>query len=97
MLGALNEAEDALSAYGQDQTRRALFERAAAEDRAALALARRRFEAGAVSYRDVLQAEARLEDAELALTGATAASAEDLVGLYKALGGGWQTGKADAG
>ncbi len=90
VLGALHEVQDAITAYGQEQTRRASLQAASAQTRTALALARRRYETGSVSFRDVLDAEDRLEQAELAQTGSAATTAQDLVALYKALGGGWQ-------
>ncbi len=59
------------------------------QSQAALALAERRYQVGAVSFRDVLDAEDRAQAAQLALTASTAATSEDLVLLYKSLGGGW--------
>jgi outer membrane protein, multidrug efflux system len=97
VLGALHEVEDAITAYDRERARRASLETAATETRTALTLARQRYAAGSVSYRDVLDAEDRLEQAELALTASTAATAQDLVGLYKALGGGWEAGDARPG
>lgn len=92
VLAALQEAEDAISACGQDQAQHAALEAADDHARQALSLARRRFEAGAVSFRDVLDAEGRLEQADQALARGTAASAADTITLYKALGGGWEAG-----
>jgi NodT family efflux transporter outer membrane factor (OMF) lipoprotein len=90
VLAALHEAENAITAYGLEQARRSSLQIATDETRAALELARRRYKAGSVGFRDVLDAESRLEQADLALTVSTGATAEDLVGLYKALGGGWE-------
>lgn len=94
VLAALHEVEDAITAYDQEQSRRAALQTAQSESRAALALAEQRYRAGSVSFRDVLDAQDRLQGAELALTTSTAATSEDLVTLYKALGGGWQAGEA---
>jgi NodT family efflux transporter outer membrane factor (OMF) lipoprotein len=90
VLTALHEVDDAITAYAQEQARQASLEAATAQSRAALALARQRFERGSVSFRDVLNAQDRLQQAELASTVSLAATSQDLVTLYKALGGGWQ-------
>jgi NodT family efflux transporter outer membrane factor (OMF) lipoprotein len=92
VLTALHEVEDDITAYDQEQSRRASLQAAVEQNRTALDLARRRYAAGSVSFRDVLDAEDKLQQAELALTGSQALTDEDLVGLYKALGGGWRTG-----
>ncbi|MDR3512149.1 MAG: efflux transporter outer membrane subunit [Caulobacteraceae bacterium] len=92
VLAALHEVDDAITAYDLEQSRRTSLETAVAENRTALALAQRRYQTGSVSFRDVLDAEDKLQQAQLALTASAAATDEDLVGLYKALGGGWQAG-----
>jgi hypothetical protein len=55
--------------------------------------------AGALSACAGLAAAAAVKDARQGGLGddLDVAAAEDLVGLYKALGGGWETGKAGAG
>lgn len=90
VLGALDQAEDAVSAYGQQKVRQDSLQAATAESRAAFELTQRSFTTGSSSYRDVLMARARLQQAELALAASTALTDQDLVGLYRALGGGWQ-------
>lgn len=89
VLIALHETNDAILAYSQEQGRRADLRRALAESRAALGLAEARYRAGAVSFRDVLDAQDKVHAAELGLAASTTAVSEDLVMLYKALGGGW--------
>jgi NodT family efflux transporter outer membrane factor (OMF) lipoprotein len=89
VLAALQESEDAIDAYQQEQVRLAQLDAAVAEARRALGLAQSRFHAGSVSFRDVLDAQSRLQQAELAWTTSRAAAAENLVALYRALGGGW--------
>jgi outer membrane protein, multidrug efflux system len=61
------------------------------QNRAALALARQRYTGGITTFLDVLDAERSLQQTELALADSTAALSTDLVTLYKALGGGWET------
>jgi multidrug efflux system outer membrane protein len=91
VLTALNQVEDALAAYGSDQARRAALETAVTASRNARMLARQRYESGVASFIDVLDAERTEEQNALALADATTAVSADLVQLYRALGGGWQS------
>ena len=94
VLGAVHEVDDAIAAYAQEQSRRQSLESAVTEGGKALDLAEARYRAGSVSFRDVLDAQQVLEQAELALSASTAAASEDLVTLYKTLGGGWEAAAA---
>jgi outer membrane protein, multidrug efflux system len=49
-----------------------------------------RYECGATSYLEVLDADTRLFDAQLGLAQAQLAEVSALVEIYRALGGGWQ-------
>jgi NodT family efflux transporter outer membrane factor (OMF) lipoprotein len=89
VLGALNDVDDALAAYGADQQRREALGQTVARNRDAVDLAGRRYASGVASFIDVLDAERTLEQNELALADSTTAVSTDLVVLYKALGGGW--------
>ena len=86
---AFQETEDAL--VGQVKSR----ERADAQGQQAQALrsyaqlARARYEGGYSSYLEVLDAERSLFNAELQYTQAQANVLAQMIGLYKALGGGW--------
>jgi multidrug efflux system outer membrane protein len=90
VLGALNQVEDALAAYGSDQARRASLETAVTASRNARLLARERYQSGVASFIDVLDAERTEEQNEVELADATTAVSADLVQLYRALGGGWE-------
>jgi outer membrane protein, multidrug efflux system len=92
VLGALHQVEDALAAYGADQARRASLETAVTASRNARLLARERYQSGVASFIDVLDAERTEEQNEVALADATTAVSADLVQLYRALGGGWESG-----
>jgi outer membrane protein, multidrug efflux system len=92
VLTALNQVEDALAAYGSDQARRASLETAVTASRNARLLARERYQSGVASFIDVLDAERTEEENELSLADARTAVSADLVQLYRALGGGWQSG-----
>ncbi len=91
VLNALNQVEDTLAAYGADQTQRVSLEAAVNSSRNALALARQRYESGVANFIVVLDAERTEQQTELELASATTAVSLDLVRLYKALGGGWQS------
>lgn len=89
VLAALHEVDDALAAYGPDQARTAALTETVARNRDAMALARQRYASGVGSYIEVLDAERTLQQNELALAESAAAVSSDLVGIYRALGGGW--------
>jgi outer membrane protein TolC len=92
VLNALHEVDNALSAYGADQQRRAWLDAAVAQNHDALALARQRYEGGISTFIDVLDAERTQQQNELSRTDSVTAVATDLVRVYRALGGGWQSG-----
>jgi outer membrane protein, multidrug efflux system len=87
---AFREVSDALVGYGKRREFRdqqaLLF--AAAQD--ARRLAQIRYEGGATSYLEVLDADTRLFDAELGLAEAELNKLSAYVEIYRALGGGWQ-------
>lgn len=89
VLGALEETENALVSYGRSrQQLDHLRDSVTASDRA-VALAHARYEGGASSFLDVLEAERAQLDAQDRYAQARAATGTQLVALYKALGGGW--------
>jgi multidrug efflux system outer membrane protein len=90
VLTALNEADNALTAYGADQTRRLALARTVERNRDAVTFARQRYASGVAAFIEVLDAERTLRQNELSLADGTAAVSTDLVVLYKALGGGWR-------
>jgi outer membrane protein, multidrug efflux system len=91
VLVALQDVENALAAYGSDQDRRVSLAAAAEASGNALTLARQRYESGVTNFIEVLDAERTLEQNQLSLAEATTAISTDLVALYKALGGGWES------
>ncbi|MFM0129151.1 efflux transporter outer membrane subunit [Paraburkholderia sediminicola] len=91
VLGALRDAETALVSYAQSQVR---HERLAAEvtaDREAVTIATRLYRQGLNDFLSVLDAERSLYAADDKLAQSERDTALELVALYKALGGGWQT------
>ncbi len=94
VLDALHEVENALAAHGTDQQRRTWLEATVRESRDALTLSRQRYESGIENFIDVLDAERTLQQSELSLADTRTAVSVDLVRLYRALGGGWQSSDA---
>jgi NodT family efflux transporter outer membrane factor (OMF) lipoprotein len=91
VLTAFKEVEDALVAYTQEQQRYQALEQAMAANGLAVQLARERYEKGLTGFIDVLNSHQALYKAEAELARSQVAISTQLVALYKALGGGWQT------
>src|SRR5207302_6320976 len=90
VLTALQEGEDAMVAYSHEQVRRGTLAQSVAANKRAVELATQRYNAGLTDFLSVLDAERSLYAAEDQLVQSTRAISEDLVALYKALGGGWE-------
>ena len=92
VLGALREVESALNVYVHDLERQNSL--AGARDQAASAVtdARRLQAAGRVGALATLDAERTLASADSALASLRSQIAQDQVGLFLALGGGWEEG-----
>jgi NodT family efflux transporter outer membrane factor (OMF) lipoprotein len=91
VLQAFHDVDNALLSYRADQLRRDRIAAEVAQSRRALALANDRFKNGLSDFLEVLTAQRTLLGAEQDLATATTAVTTDLIQLYKALGGGWQT------
>ncbi len=89
VLTALADVEDSLSLYQADEARRGSLAAALDDARAAEALAQDQYGAGVVTYASVLNACQAVIADEDQLADAEAARSLDVVGLYKAVGGGW--------
>jgi multidrug efflux system outer membrane protein len=94
LLTSFEEVDNAMSSLSHEGERRdSLFAAADASARAA-GLARDRFDAGADSFLDVLDAQRTQLDAEDLLAQSETQLALQHVALYKALGGGWEVTQA---
>jgi NodT family efflux transporter outer membrane factor (OMF) lipoprotein len=91
VLNSLQEAENAVVAYAQEQNRHRALAEEVAEDRRSLDMANGLYAEGSVNYLDVLDAERSLYGSEDELAASDQAVSVDLIALYKALGGGWET------
>ncbi|WNV06288.1 efflux transporter outer membrane subunit [Candidatus Methylospira mobilis] len=97
VLGALKEVESNLVAYAQEKQRCASLAQAVASNRLALALSQERYRSGLTSFLNVLDSERTLFSAESDWVASQAQVSSDMIAIYKALGGGWETALADSG
>ena len=91
VLQALSDVEDALVAYQQEQERRNALRRSVAGNERSVELAKHLNQAGVVDFLNVLTAEQNLFVSQDQLSQSDQAVSTNLVALYKALGGGWET------
>ena len=91
VLVSVKEAENAVVAYAQEQNRHQALADQVAESRRSLVMADSLFAKGRVNFLDVLDARRSLYQADDMLAVSDQAVAIDLIALYKALGGGWET------
>lgn len=90
VLGALEEIENALTAYAASRERLEARRAAAEAARNAAALTRNLYQSGLADFQKVLETERTRLSAEDSLATAQASRLTSLITLYKALGGGWQ-------
>jgi len=91
VLTAFKEVEDALVAYSKEQQRHKSLEQAVSASQLAVQMADERYHRGLTTFLDVLQTQQALFQTQRNLVDSEAQLSTDLVALYKALGGGWQT------
>ncbi len=94
VLSALHDVENSVSSYGTEQVRLRSLEQASTANRHSLDLARQRYRAGLSSFLDVLDAERRVYASDIDVANSTLSISINLVAVYKALGGGWETAAA---
>jgi len=97
VLNALEEVENALTAYRTDEAARKAVGATVAANERALGLARDRYQHGLSSFIDVQNAEHNLDQNRQLLLSTALTETTDLISLYKALGGGWQQNAAGSG
>ncbi len=89
VLAGLQEVENALCAYVRERERNYALVESVQAARDASELARLQFQAGLISFAEVLDARRSLLSCEDQLARSNGAAVVNLVRLYKALGGGW--------
>ena len=89
VLNALEEVQNALVNYSQEQERRDRLNQAAQQSQLAVDLATEQYKAGLVDFLSVLDAQRELyADEDQAVQSQTTVTT-DVIALYRALGGGW--------
>jgi outer membrane protein, multidrug efflux system len=90
VLSALEEVENRIVAFSQEQSRRESLEKAAAANQRAVDLSNDLYKAGIRDFLNVLDSQRALYDSQDALVQSQLAVTTNLIALYKALGGGWE-------
>ncbi|MEM8908150.1 MAG: TolC family protein [Bacteroidota bacterium] len=90
VLQALEEIKTAMSNYSNELERREILRQSSQSSAEAVQLAQKRYQAGLDNFIDYLNADRTLLEAENELAISETTSATYLVGIYKALGGGWE-------
>jgi len=91
VLSAWHEVDNALASYRAEQLRRDQLKDSAIAQAKALGLARDRYKQGLADFLSVLDAQRQLLTTQQQLADSTTSVSTNLVVLYKALGGGWET------
>jgi len=94
ILTAVQQVDDATVSYRAQQESLRNLDRALTAAHLSTQLATDRYKDGLTDYLNVLDAERQQFDLQQQYVSAQQIEAESLVGLYKALGGGWQPGAA---
>jgi len=94
VLQALKETEQALTTYAGEIEHNAATRAARDDANHALSLAKTEFQAGAISFLDLLTAEQTEVAADQALAVSDQQLAADQIAVFQALGGGWETAPA---
>jgi NodT family efflux transporter outer membrane factor (OMF) lipoprotein len=89
VLAAVAELRDALAAYGREYERHDALGKAADAARAAVSIAQDQYKNGIADFNSVLDAQRSLLGFEEAQAVSAGAITDNLIRVYKALGGGW--------
>lgn len=91
VLSALAETENALTEYAEQSMRREQLVGAVAAARRAVSLVTLQYRDGTVSFQNVMDMQQQLLYAQNDLAGTEGRVAAALIGVYKSLGGGWES------
>jgi outer membrane protein, multidrug efflux system len=92
VLNALEEVQNALVNYAQEQERRDRLNQAAQQSQLAVDLATEQYRAGLTDFLSVLDAQRELYADEDQAVQSQTSVATNVIALYRALGGGWSVG-----
>jgi len=96
VLTALQDVENALVSYSKEQQRHKALENTVTANRKAVELATQLYSQGQTEFLSVLDSQRSLYASEDSLVQSTRNLSTDLVSLYKALGGGWNSESPNA-
>jgi NodT family efflux transporter outer membrane factor (OMF) lipoprotein len=91
VLTALEEVENALVAYAEEQNRKHALDGAVQAAERATEMARIKYQTGLIDFADLLDAQRSLNSYQDQLAQSNGSVTSNLVRLYKALGGGWDS------
>ena len=92
VIQSMADVENALTAYNREQARSESLRQAVEANRQSVNLAKQLNEAGVVDFLNVLTAQQSLYQSEDQLAQSEQTVLTNLFALYKALGGGWESG-----
>jgi NodT family efflux transporter outer membrane factor (OMF) lipoprotein len=95
LLTALEDVENALTSYSNDQVRRVSLVKASGSAERAAKTSRDQYSSGLIDFQSVLEAESTLLSLQNQVAQSDAQVIKDLISLYKALGGGWSSFESD--
>jgi NodT family efflux transporter outer membrane factor (OMF) lipoprotein len=91
LLTALEDVENAMTSYTYDLARRESLLKASESAEQAAETSRAQYSSGLIDFQSVLEAEKTLLSFQNNVVQSDAQIIKDLIGLYKALGGGWSS------
>jgi NodT family efflux transporter outer membrane factor (OMF) lipoprotein len=91
LLTALEDVENAMTSYTYDLARRESLLKASESAEQAAETSRAQYSSGLIDFQSVLEAESTLLTFQNNVVQSDAQIIKDLIGLYKALGGGWSS------
>ncbi|MBW2599060.1 MAG: efflux transporter outer membrane subunit [Deltaproteobacteria bacterium] len=95
VLNALEEVENALVAYAEEQNRRNSLNEAVQAAKRAVELSRIKYQSGMIDFARLLDAQRSLLSYQNQLVRSDGSVASNLIRLYKVLGGGWEASLAE--
>ncbi len=96
VLGALEEAENTIVAFAREQERYRALEAAVEAGRRSVEIANSQYSQGLTDFQNVLDSQRNLLALQDQATQSRARVSDNLVALYKALGGGWEIAEGPA-
>jgi len=91
VLTAMEDVENSLVSFVQEQSRRRTLSASVDANRRSVELSQQLYQSGIVDFRNVLENQRNLYDSEDQLVQSVRGVSANLISLYKALGGGWES------